>query len=211
MPMKGGISSIFIDIGGVLFSLDYQRVWNRLCERSGKTVDEVQKALYAEDIFYPFESGDIGAYTYYCEVTNRLSCDISYEEFRNIWNSLLIKDERMFEIVSFLKSQAAILVLSNTNEMNAKYMEQDIKSLTDKAVYSFQAGHLKPDRKIYEYALQVACVLPNRVLFIDDTEENIDAAEALGIRSHLFKNEKELYGLLVSLGFDIPLFQQDSI
>ncbi len=209
--MNEGISCIFIDIGGVLFSLDYQGVWDGLCARSGKSVSEVQKALYAEDIFFPFELGEISADTYYSEVTAMLSCSISYDEFRDIWNSLLIKDERMFEITSALKSQADILILSNTNEMNAEYMEQDIKGLTDTAVYSFQAGYLKPDAKIYEYALQVAGALANRVLFIDDTEENIVAAESVGIRSHLFTNEKGLYDFLVSLGFEIPLFRHELI
>jgi len=136
---------------------------------------------------------------------------ISYEEFQDIWNSLLIKDEHMFEIASAIKSQADILVLSNTNEVNAEYMKQDIKDLTDTMVYSFQAGYLKPDARIFEYALQVAGVLPNRVLFIDDTEENIAAAESLGICSHLFTNEKELQALLVSLGFEIPLFRQETM
>ncbi len=209
--MKNEITNVFIDLGGVLFSLDYQRVWDRLCTRSGKPASEVRKALYAEDIFFPFESGAIGAATYYSEVTDRLSCMISYEEFQDIWNSLLIKDEHMFEIASAIKSQADILVLSNTNEVNAEYMKQDIKDLTDTMVYSFQAGYLKPDARIFEYALQVAGVLPNRVLFIDDTEENIAAAESLGICSHLFTNEKELQALLVSLGFEIPLFRQETM
>ncbi len=208
--MKNGIACMFIDIGGVLFSLDYQTVWDRLCLKSGRSVDEVQKALYADDIFYPFESGTIGADAYYKEVTTRLSCDISYEEFRDIWNSLLIKKERMFEIVSFVKSQVDLLVISNTNEMNAEYMEKDIKKLTDKTVYSFQAGCLKPDRRIYEHALQVAKAPVNRVLFIDDTEENIESAEALGMSSHLFTDEKGFHDLLVSLGFEIPLFRNTS-
>ncbi|MEM7766081.1 MAG: HAD family phosphatase [Pseudomonadota bacterium] len=45
----------------------------------------------------------------------------------------------------------------------------------------------KPDRRIYEIThARMAAPAPSDVLFIDDRQDNIDAAEAFGFRGHLF-------------------------
>ena len=51
---------------------------------------------------------------------------------------------------------------------------------------------LKPNPKFFEIALSRAGVKPQQALFTDDKPENVAAAEALGIRSHLFTDTKEL-------------------
>ena len=46
---------------------------------------------------------------------------------------------------------------------------------------------VKPGAEIYHIALKrMGGLTPNTVLFIDDRRDNIDAAEALGFRTHLF-------------------------
>ena len=49
----------------------------------------------------------------------------------------------------------------------------------------------KPDPKIYQIALERANVKPNEVLFLDDFEGNLIAAEALGIDGLLVTEDEE--------------------
>jgi len=197
------IESLFFDLGGVLYSLDYQSVWSGFRRRCGRPVKDIQEVLYAEDIFYGYESGKITSGEYYRAVTERLCCEMSFDEFKHIWNSLLVKQESMFQIALGVRTQAEVVIISNTNEVNAGFIEQDVKRITHKIVYSFEAGLLKPDRKIYEQALEVAGSPPEKVLYIDDSQENVDAAAQLGIRSHRFRDKKALIKVFKDCGFEI--------
>jgi HAD superfamily hydrolase (TIGR01509 family) len=48
-------------------------------------------------------------------------------------------------------------------------------------VLSFEAEAMKPDRRIYDAAIQRAGVPADRIFFVDDREENVAGARAAGI------------------------------
>ena len=57
------------------------------------------------------------------------------------------------------------------------------------AVYaSNKMGVSKPNRDFYQYILRSEGVKPEDTVFIDDVEENVIAAEKLGIHAILFKD-----------------------
>jgi 2-haloacid dehalogenase len=59
---------------------------------------------------------------------------------------------------------------------------------------------VKPDPAIYRLVLNRFGLRPEETLFIDDREENIAAAQALGIRGHLFRDAPTLRRDLAALG-----------
>ena len=76
-----------------------------------------------------------------------------------------------------------------------------IKLLRD-VVVSGEEGVVKPDPRIYEIALsRMGNPAPADVFFIDDREENIRAAEALGMRGHVFRGAARLERALAEYGF----------
>jgi putative hydrolase of the HAD superfamily len=56
-----------------------------------------------------------------------------------------------------------------------------VEELFDFVVDSSEVGMRKPNPAIFEKALQIAGLAPEQVLFLDDFEGNIVAAEALNI------------------------------
>ena len=56
----------------------------------------------------------------------------------------------------------------------------------DGGIFSYQEKCVKPDRKIYERLLERYSILPERALFFDDREENVNAAKRLGIQGEVF-------------------------
>lgn len=54
---------------------------------------------------------------------------------------------------------------------------------------SFELGLLKPDPKIYETVLERLNARPQEVIFIDDKETNVKAAQKLGIHGIVFERE----------------------
>jgi HAD superfamily hydrolase (TIGR01509 family) len=104
----------------------------------------------------------------------------------------------MFRIASSLKTRVRLLFLSNTNELNARVIDSDLRGITDKIIYSYRIGLLKPDPRIYRIALKTACTEPQKTLFVDDRLENVEGARKLGIIAHQFKDAEDLLELLQS-------------
>ncbi len=186
------IECIFFDLGGVMYTLDYQRVWKRLCKSCDKPLEEVLDVLKAVDLFTPYESGKISSLTYYTEVKKRLSLSMNFEEFKETWNSFLIKREDMFYLVSELGKNVRVAFLSNTNEMNAEAIKNDMRDLSQNYIFSNEVGFVKPDQRIFQIALERFDLTPDKCIFTDDQQANVEAARLLGIHSHLYENRKRL-------------------
>jgi 2-haloacid dehalogenase/putative hydrolase of the HAD superfamily len=72
--------------------------------------------------------------------------------------------------------------------------------LMEDVVVSGREKVLKPDRRIYEIALERSGLTAGDLLFIDDSAANIAGAEALGFDTHLFDNPSTLLGALRGRG-----------
>ena len=186
------IDWIFLDLGGVLYRLDYDGVLKRFCRRSGKTASELEEVLHDYELFRCFELGSITPQDFHQRITKRIQCNISFDEFSRIWNSLLVPKKSMFRLAQRLKSRIDLLILSNTNEMNAAVIDPLIRGITDKVVYSHRVGYMKPDPRIYEEALKLSGAVPENTLFIDDRRENIEGARPLGFNTHHFQDKRTL-------------------
>lgn len=65
--------------------------------------------------------------------------------------------------------------------------------------------YLKPDLRSFEYLLRETKLLPQKILFIDDSQDNVTVAESFGINAYLYTNPKELKAVLEKNQFDFPL------
>ena len=70
----------------------------------------------------------------------------------------------------------------------------------DTVVVSGEEGVVKPDPRIYEILIERASLTPARTAFVDDSPANIEAAERLGFRAHLFKGAGGFRSWLTGLG-----------
>ena len=60
--------------------------------------------------------------------------------------------------------------------------------LMDDVVMSYTIKKMKPDAAIYNYLCDENWLEPKESVFIDDRQENVDGAEAVGIHGILFKD-----------------------
>ncbi|MFJ9343867.1 HAD family hydrolase [Streptomyces sp. NPDC101733] len=91
------------------------------------------------------------------------------------------------EVVSVLRAARAagltlVLVTNATLDLERDLEAMGLTDLAHHVVSSARVGVVKPDREIYEIALGRAEAAPHRCLFVDDLRENVEAAEALGMK-----------------------------
>jgi len=103
------------------------------------------------------------------------------------WHAVFISlRPEVIEIMERLREQGhRVVVLSNTNRLHLDYWPQhypEIAASSDFLYLSQDLGMRKPDPEIYKYVLQSEEFDAQDAVFFDDIEENIKAAQALGIQ-----------------------------
>lgn len=97
--------------------------------------------------------------------------------------------------VNNLKKDFEIALLTNFSdsfeEFNKKWHLEDIFKKENMFI-SYRIKIAKPQKEIYEYVLNQLKRKPEETVFIDDKEENVNAAKALGMNGIVFKNLEQL-------------------
>ena len=109
------------------------------------------------------------------------------------------------ETVAHLAARVPLALLSNTSPQHWATVSSQtgIFESFSKLFLSFEIGLMKPEAEIFEHVLAALGVAPERVLFLDDSERNVQAARALGIDAKLVRGFSDVRDRLAS-DFDLP-------
>lgn len=198
------IKTIFFDIGGVLIDIHPERTYQYLSDSADVEVSMVKES-FPWDAHDQYERGIMNNEDWFITYKESLPqpCCLKRSDFWNAWKLLLGEEKNTVNILEALNKQYSIWLLSNTNP---KHIQDEIEkrylfpSLVNGAVYSFDVGVRKPEKEIYEIAMQRANANPQECLFIDDLLENIQAAKQIGIEGIHFISFEQLKQELVRLG-----------
>ncbi len=102
-------------------------------------------------------------------------------------------NHNMLDILKDLSTKHSVGLLSNLNiDMKMKIIKDlGINKYFKQMIFSNDVGLLKPEPAIYNLALKALGLSASETLFVDDTLENVEAAEKLGMRTILFKSEQQ--------------------
>lgn len=108
----------------------------------------------------------------------------------DIWidinNTPKLNHELLDYIKNDLKGHYTIGLLTNiTTTIIYRIMSEHLP-LFDITLISSELGLVKPDPRIFQIAIEKAGVDPSEIIFIDDREENVLAAQALGINGIVY-------------------------
>ncbi|MBW2537875.1 MAG: HAD family phosphatase [Deltaproteobacteria bacterium] len=189
------IETVIFDLGHVLVDLDGKQVTARLAALTGKNTDELRRVFGAIELpMAAFEMGRLNAVEFYHIVIDayELSADrYSFADFRRDWCGIMVPVPEMAQLFHACCEICTTCVLSNTNELHWTWVAEryDLLQRARYTLTSYQCGLYKPQREIYELALQRFEVKdPAAAVFIDDRPENIDGAVAVGMKQS-FRHE----------------------
>jgi len=131
------------------------------------------------------------------KITKRKAESIYKKSYANV--SPLNKE--MVKLRKALKKVYRIYILSDTNYLHASInKKRGVHDGFNKVFLSNKIGIKKPDPRIFKYALKKINLKPRETVFIEDKEENIEAAKKLGMNALLFKNYRQLVKDLKGMG-----------
>jgi putative hydrolase of the HAD superfamily len=102
--------------------------------------------------------------------------------------------EETIELIKRLKGDGhRLYCLSNMHLASIAYLEKHCSfwPLFDGVVISSYVKLIKPEKAIYRHLLEKYQLTPERTIFIDDVDENLEAAETFGIRTIKFTSPRD--------------------
>lgn len=109
-------------------------------------------------------------------------------------------DEEVLALLTRARAHVPVVLVSNaTSELAAHLTELELHDAFDHVVSSYDVGVIKPDRRIYEIAVEHAGAPAERCLFVDDRAENVTAASALGMTGVHYRVPADLEAALLPL------------
>jgi glucose-1-phosphatase len=193
--MKNAPNADFLifDLGNVIIDIDYHRSLNLIKTLVPPSFHLRVDSFYITDFHKAYEKGLIDSPAFRDEVRSYFQQDWDDQKVDELWNSLLgkIPGERL-DLVSKLKQNYQVGILSNTNEIHIEAVNKMLKSdfdmegfeeFFDRVFYSHEMGLAKPSEEIYFQMLEELWVPAGRVVFFDDLEANVNGAASVGIQA----------------------------
>lgn len=189
------LQHIFFDIGGVLGSNGWDREQRaRAIAQFSLDADDFQ--CRHEEVVGAWEEGRISLDEYLDIAVFHCPREFSRRQFVDFMFAQSVANEPVIAFARALtrESRFTLMTLNNeAEELNRHRIEKfGIGGLFEAFLSSCWLGLRKPTQKFYSRALAIAQADPKTSLFIDDREQNISPARALGMTAILFESPDQL-------------------
>lgn len=97
---------------------------------------------------------------------------------------------RLLDYIKGLKNRFKTAILSNSNKefFGSLTSRTALDEYFDEIILSADLGIIKPDPRIYEYALEKLQVRPQETIFVDDLAKYTQAAGQLGVKTIVYSD-----------------------
>lgn len=104
-------------------------------------------------------------------------------------------DTELLEFIKQLKIEykTGMITSSSRSFIEQVFASHDIDEYFDEVILSAETGVYKPEPEIYRRIAEALGVDTNECVMIDDLEENIRGAEAVGMKGVLYENIEQLH------------------
>jgi putative hydrolase of the HAD superfamily len=110
-------------------------------------------------------------------------------------------DETVLALVRAVRRRAPVVLVTNaTTRLDADLARLGLGGAFDAVASSSRIGAGKPEAEIFRAALAAAGVHPGAALFVDDSDGNVAAAQALGLKGYRFEDAARLEVVLRASG-----------
>jgi putative hydrolase of the HAD superfamily len=188
---KQAISTLFLDIGGVLLSNGWDHTArHQAAEAFQLDYDEIEERHHLS--FDTYEEGKYSLDEYLQQVVFNQPRPFSLNDFKSFMLSRSHPFPEMLNLVQSIKGKYDLKTVAVSNEgreLNAYRIQAfHLSQLIDTFVSSCYVHYRKPDPDIYRIALDISQSAPDRVVYIDDRPLFVEVATGLGIHGICHKD-----------------------
>ncbi len=207
--MGEGIDVVVFDLGGVLVEFSgFSQLPEILTVEL--PAEEVRRRWIASPAVSAFERGGLSGDDFAAAFAREWNLRVAPAEFLERfsgWAMDFYPGAR--DLVTDVRRRVPAACFSNSNPIHweKNFKRFAIQQAFDHCFASFEIGFVKPDAEAFELVATRLDCEPRRILFLDDTEVNVEGARRVGYQSHLVRGVAEARRLLAGCGLAAPSAQ----
>jgi len=199
--MSSSITHLIFDLGGVIVELRGPPILNEWT-KSDQSGSELWEKWLTSDAPRAFESGNMDEDTFAQNIVDELSLSISSVEFLEYFTSLPIGPYAgALDMLHSLRPRYTTALFSNSNATHwARKKAMQLPNAFDYHFASHLMGKVKPDQEAFEQVVAELDVPPSAMLFFDDNEMNVQAAQQVGMNAQRVVGYDQLLEAMSAFG-----------
>lgn len=197
--------ALIFDMGGVLVDLDIEDCKRAFKEYLGyDRIDEIIDPCHQKGIYGDLEEGILSAEEFRHTVLSESRPGALKEDVdRAMWHILTGIEPYKIDMLKRLSQSYDLYMLSNNNAIclprSRKLFAEAGAPLEDifrKCYFSFEMKALKPSEAFYKAVMKDIGAAPEDMLFIDDSQKNVDGALEAGLPAVFYEPGTDLEALI---------------
>jgi len=194
------IRAVFFDLGGVILRTEYQAPREHLAERLNMEYEDLVRLVFESETSRKASVGAISEEAHWEAVARRLNRPQEIEAIRAEFFAGDVLDRGLVNFIRSPRPRWKTGVISNAwSGMRAYITAQKFDDAFDGLVMSAEVGVAKPKAEIYLLALEQLGVSPGEAVFVDDFDENVEGARAVGMSAIHFRDPESALAELKNL------------
>ncbi|MET4781734.1 HAD family phosphatase [Glaciihabitans sp. UYNi722] len=203
MPLTISDRVVVFDYGEVISRSPSERARADLLEVAGVDAEAFWASYWAHR--HGLDEGTTSIREYWKLVAADVEVQWPESKIHELWvadfTGWLSVEPGTFDVLADLhEGGTRIALLSNAGfDFASPFRFSPMAQYFERMFISAEMSKLKPNADIYLEVASELGISPARMIFIDNKQENVDGAEALGIIGHLFVGHRQLRSFLESL------------
>jgi FMN phosphatase YigB (HAD superfamily) len=183
--------TFWIDLGNVLFFFDYARFLEKIRPVLPRPLMEVKELFFTAAFVQDFERGLIAEEDFFVQFQKYTGLRIPQKDFFEGFCDIFWENTSFIRFVrDSLKGRCRLILVSNINNAHYSFLKTrypGVFGLFDELVLSCRVNAIKPEPAIYDAALKASGNEKERIVYIDDRDELVQAALKRGIPGICFR------------------------
>ncbi len=205
--MSAKVEATLFDLGNVLISVDFARVFAAWAKAAGVSAAQLAPRFVVDEAYCAHERGELSATEYFASLRKSLAIDLTDEQFLSGWNAIFGEPiAGMEKLVRGLSQTLPVYAFSNTNKAHRAHWQPRYRALLApirEVICSFDIGCRKPDPEAFLRVAGRIGVPPSAIAFFDDLEENVAGARAVGLKAFHVRSAADAGRALDQLGIKL--------
>ncbi|MEI7444947.1 MAG: HAD family phosphatase [Burkholderiales bacterium] len=204
----GPVDALLFDLGGVVLGIDFHRVFTAWARAAGRDPADVAAAFAFDEAFHRHERGELDDAGWFAHVDRRLGLGLGEAAMAAGWAEIFTGPvPGMHALLERARRLRPTYLFSNTNPAHHRQFGVEYAAQLapfERCFLSFEIGARKPEARAFDAVARAIGVPAGRILFVDDTDANVEGARAAGLLAERVRSADDARAALARHGLELP-------
>jgi glucose-1-phosphatase len=200
----GSADALLFDLGRVVLDIDFSRAFACWGRHAACAPEKLVGRLSRGELNHRHERGEISDTEYFAGQCAAMGITLSDAQFLEGWNAIFAGEmPGIAQALARAAKKLPLYAFSNTNNAHVAHfsaLHADVLGHFREVFLSSSIGLRKPDAAAYDHVVNAIGVPAERIVFFDDSADNIAGARARGLIGVHVRSPDDVTQALAALG-----------